>query len=343
MAPMTTYSSHEDGTVSEIELEYLRRRAAGGFGLVITAACYVHPKGKAFDGQWGCHDDATLPSLASAADAIHSGGALACLQIHHGGRACPSRLCGGGPWSASPVAAERDGAETPLEMDHELVVETVRAFGDAARRARSAGYDAVEIHGANTYLLQQFVSPHSNRRSDEWGADRLLFPAQVVEAVLEAADGMPVGYRFSPEEPHEPGIRWPDTHALIERLAGTGLDFLHLSTWDFRQESLHGSFPGPTLGQVARSVGGRRPLVGVGKVLSREDAEECLALGANLVALGRAALLEPEWPAVAAAGGQCRTRLPRSGAAEALTWPPGIAERAYGGAWFELEDEPKPS
>jgi 2,4-dienoyl-CoA reductase-like NADH-dependent reductase (Old Yellow Enzyme family) len=339
---MTTYSSNPDGTVSEAELAYLRRRAAGGFGLVVTAASYVHPTGKAFDGQWGCHDDSMLPSLAAAAGVVHGGGALACLQIHHGGRACPSRLCGGGPWSASAIAAEREGAETPEAMTEGQIAETVQAFAEATRRARSAGFDAVEIHGANTYLLQQFVSPHSNRREDAWGTDRLLFASQVVDAVLDAADGMAVGYRFSPEEPHSPGIRWPDTAALIEMLAESPLDYLHLSTWDFRQGSLHGSFDGSTLGHVARAVGGRKPLVGVGKVLSHEDAEECRAAGADLVALGRAALLEPEWPALARAGGPYRTRLPRTGAAESLTWPSGIAERAYAGSWFELEQEPQP-
>ena len=178
VAPMTTYSSYEDGTVRETEPPYLRRRAEGGFGLVMTAACYIHPTGQAFDGQWGCERDDRHPSLKSMADAIHEGGAAAFLQIHHGGRMCPSRLCGR-VLSASAVPATRPGAETPEAMSEDEIWTMIEGYAQAARRAVEAGYDGVEIHGANTYLIQQFVSPHSNRRDDEWGQDRLKFSREV--------------------------------------------------------------------------------------------------------------------------------------------------------------------
>ncbi|MBE0643830.1 MAG: NADH-dependent flavin oxidoreductase, partial [Bacteroidetes bacterium] len=185
VAPMTTWSSHQDGTIHPDEIAYLRRRSRGP-ALVMTAACYVQPEGHAFDGQWSCHSDAMLPSLRSAADAIHDEGALAVLQIHHGGRMCPASLLGHAPLSASAVPAERPGADIPRAMTEEEILACIDAFADATRRAIAAGYDGVEIHGANTYLLQQFFSPHSNRRDDAWGGTlekRMRFPLAVARAV----------------------------------------------------------------------------------------------------------------------------------------------------------------
>jgi 2,4-dienoyl-CoA reductase-like NADH-dependent reductase (Old Yellow Enzyme family) len=339
VAPMTTYSSLPDGMIADGEIPYLRRRAEGGFGMVMTAACCVHPSGHAFDGQWSCSDDRFLPSLARAAEAIHAGGSLACLQIHHGGRMCPGRLCGGKAVSASAVPPDRPGAEVPRALESDEIEEIIAAFGDAARRAVEAGFDAVEIHGANTYLIQQFVSPHSNRREDEWGRDRLLFPRRIVEAVLDQAGGRSaVGYRFSPEEKEEPGIRWEHTAALIEMLCGTDIDFLHASLWDFRMKGLDGSWPEATLERIARTSADRKPLMAAGGIRQREDAEEAMALGAGFLAIGRAALSQPDWPRAARLG-LTRTSIPKAGAAELFTWPKGLEEKAYTAAnWFEIED-----
>jgi 2,4-dienoyl-CoA reductase-like NADH-dependent reductase (Old Yellow Enzyme family) len=390
LAPMTTYSSGEDGAISDAELAYLERRARGGFGMVITAACYVHKSGHAFPGQWGCSRDEGLPSLRSAAAAIKAGGAAAALQLHHGGRQAPSRLCGR-PLSASAIPAERPGAETPAAMTEAEILETVEAFADATRRAVEAGFDAVEIHGANTYLLQQFVSPHSNRREDAWGRDRLKFPLAVVDACLSAApQGFPVGYRFSPEELETPGIRVADTLRLMDALTTRPLAWLHASLRDFRAPSLHGACDEPVLTRLARRLGGsgvppdsahsgahsagdldpaqmdagcasggldaprstgdseaafdrpvrertvltaprlrgRCPLIGVGSVWTRAEAEEAMALGAGLVAVGRAALVDPEWPASILRDGQpARRLLPAADAEALLTLPPGLVER----------------
>jgi len=340
LAPMTTYSSYDDGTIRESEVEYLRRRAAGGFGMVMTAACYVHPSGKAFRGQWSCADDRFLPSLRSVADAIRSEGAFAVLQIHHGGRQCPSELCGEVPWSASAVASERPNAETPRAMTEEDVETAIRAYADAARRAFEAGYNGVEIHGANTYLLQQFVSPHSNRRDDRWGQERLAFPLAVTDAVLEAVPtGYPIGYRFSPEETETPGIRWADTARLIDALCTRPLAFLHVSLRDHRGSSLNEEFDEATLVRAARQIGGRLPLIGVGGVKVLDDAQRVLDLGADLVALGRIGISDPEWPRHAQSGQPIRTKVPSHNAEEILTIPAGLAARiASVPGWFEVEE-----
>ena len=179
MAPMTTYSGHPDGTISDGEVAYLRRRAAGGFGAIITAACYVDRAGQGFVGQWGCDREERLPSLQRAADAIRSAGAVAILQIHDAGRMSDPQILEGPPRSASAVAALRPGALLPRPLSHAEVLASIAAFAAAARRAVQAGFHGVEIHGANTYLPQQFFSPHSNRRDDAWGGDlarRLRYP-----------------------------------------------------------------------------------------------------------------------------------------------------------------------
>ncbi|RYG29858.1 NADH-dependent flavin oxidoreductase, partial [bacterium] len=154
LAPMTTYSSQPDGVLSADEEPYLERRAKGGFGTVTTAACAVHPSGKAFIGQWASWSDEFIPSLRRAVEAIRRGNpdALAILQIHHGGRSCPQDLPEGGPIAPSAIPAERPGSSIPREMTAEEIVRSVDDYAQAARRGIEAGFDGVEIHGANTYL-----------------------------------------------------------------------------------------------------------------------------------------------------------------------------------------------
>lgn len=336
---MTTYSSLPNSDIAPDELDYLRRRAEGGFGMVMTAACYVHPSGHAFDGQWACDSDERLPSLRSAAEAIQESGAMGVLQIHHGGRQCPPALCGGQSVSASAIPAERPNAATPRALEESEIEDLIRAFADAALRAKRAGFQGVEIHGANTYLLQQFVSPHSNRRDDRWGRDRLAFPLAVTDAILDAVGpGYPVGYRFSPEETETPGIRWPHTEALIEALCQRPLDWLHISLNEYRRTSLVGDFEEPVLHKVTATIKGRVPLIGVGRVRTLQDAQAVLATGCDLVAMGRMAITEPEWPHHASAGEPLRTSVPEEDAASLLTLPAGLTRKIYSvEGWFEVE------
>lgn len=341
VAPMTTYSSHDDGSVSDAEIAYLARRAAAGYGAIVTAACYVQKSGHAFPGQWSCSGDGDLPSLRAAALAIQSGGAAAILQIHHGGRQSPSRLCGR-PISASAIPAERPNAETPNAMTESEIQETVTAFGEATRRAVEAGFDGVEIHGANTYLLQQFVSPHSNRRDDAWGEDRLKFPLAVVDSCIRSApEGFAIGYRLSPEESETPGIRFPDTLRLVDALSTRNLSYLHVSLRDYRAPSIVADFEEPVLARLARYLRGRLPLVAAGCIWTRADAEEAISMGADAVAVGRAALVDPEWPRSIAESGQPATRLfRRANAATRLTLPKGLIDRIVGApGWLEMEPE----
>lgn len=303
LAPMTTYAGNDDGTTTDAEVAYYKLRNESA-GLLISACAYVQKQGKGFNAQIGADTDVMIPSLQRIAEALKENGGKAVLQIYHGGRMSPADvLPDGQSVSASAVAAERPGAQLPREMTEAEILETIQAFGEATRRAIAGGFDGVEIHGANTYLLQQFFSPHSNRRTDKWGGDlnkRMNFPLAVVDAVKQAAElanrPFMVGYRISPEEIENPGITIEDTLSLVEALALKKLDFLHVSTPDFWTVSIRDKEDTRVRAQLISSkVGDVLPIIGVGGVHTPEDAEKILSTGIPLVAMGRELLMDPLW------------------------------------------------
>ncbi len=329
LAPMTTYSSHPDGTVSDAEVEYLRRRAAGGIGTIITAACYVDPAGKGFIGQWGCSDDRFLPSLRRVAEAVREEGGMPLLQIHDAGRMSNPQVIEGAPRAPSPIPAARPDAVTPRAMSTTEIQASIESFAAAAKRAIQAGYYGVEIHGANTYLLQQFFSPHSNCRTDRWGGNldkRMRFIIETVQAVRDAVglEGV-VGYRFSPEEVENPGITMDDTLELVDTLTELPLDYLHVSLGNYRQGSLRNPDDTRPRSQIVLDrVNGDKPVIVVGSITTPEQAIDALHMGAALVGLGRVALYEPDWAAKVRAGqlDELRTCLPAVDGDSICTLPP---------------------
>lgn len=320
IAPMTHCSSHDNGEVSEQELPYYKERS-GGVGTFITACAYVSIGGKGFVGEFGIDDDSFISGLKKLAETIQSEGAKAIVQLYHGGRqAPPALLPDHQPVSASAIAAEVEGAVVPREMTEVEIEEMIQAFGDATRRAIAAGFDGVEIHGANTYLLQQFFSPHSNRRDDQWGGSlekRMNFPLAVVAAVQKAVAEQAktpfiVGYRISPEEGSNPGITLHDTLEFVDKLADQHLDYIHVSANHF----WNGSFRDKTESEsravvIHRKIGDRVPVVGVGSLHTPDEVVDALATGVPLMALGREMIMEPKWIEKVEAGqeDQIRTTL----------------------------------
>lgn len=304
MAPMTNFSSNPDGTVTDAEVEYYQRRS-GGVGLVITACAYVTPNGKGFHGEFGADSDEMIPSLRRLASAIQEKGAKAVLQVFHGGRSCPPELVPGGEVvSASAVPEEKEGAPTPRALQEEEITHIIRAFGESARLAILAGYDGIEIHGANGYLIHQFFSPHANRREDSWGGSlekRMKFPLAVVDEVQRvvaehAKEPFVVGYRFSPEEPETPGFTMGDTLELIDKLADKNLDYLHVSLMEFWSQPRRGveDLTRPRIELITERVAGRVPVIGVGSIHTPDEAVKALQ-DVPLVALGRELIMEPDW------------------------------------------------
>lgn len=305
MAPMTNFSSNPDGTVSEEELAYYARRSKD-VSMVITACTYVTPNGKGFHNEFAGDRDEMIPSLSQLAKTIQSQGAKAILQIFHGGRMCPPELVPHGDIvSASAVPAEVAGAKTPRALTETEVEEIVDAFGETARRAIEAGYDGVEIHGANGYLIQQFFSPHSNQREDRFGGSvekRMTFPLAIVDKIKSvvkehADDSFIVGYRFSPEEAETPGITMADTIKLVDTLAEKDLDYLHVSLQHFLSKARRGveDVNKTRIDYLLETIDNRVPLIGVGSIYSAEDARKAFETGVPLLALGRELIIDPDW------------------------------------------------
>lgn len=302
MAPMTVMMSFSDGDVTKDELAYYSQRS-GEVGAVITAAANVSANGKGWEGEVSAESDQHLSSLTSLANAISINGTKAIIQLFHAGRMTNSKILRGNqPVSASAIAAERAGAQIPKAMSEVEILQVIEDFKQAVKRAYDAGFDGVELHGANTYLIQQFFSPHSNRRDDKWGGSlekRFTFIKLLTDEVLSVKKDFErpfiVGYRFSPEEYEEPGISLKDTLYLVDELANKDLDYLHISLRDYKQKSISKNYQDHTiLEYVYKTINKRVPLIGVGNVNTKSDLEDILQ-SSDLVAVGKALIIDPNW------------------------------------------------
>lgn len=307
MAPMTTCSGFYDGSVTHDLIEYYRDRS-GEIGTIIVECGFVDNKGLAFPGAIGLDNDDKIEGLAKIAKAIKEKGSKAVIQVYHGGRMVEPKLIGGqSPVGPSAIAAPRAGAATPIELTADEVDDMIEKFGQAVRRAIEAGFDGVEIHGANTYLIQQFYSPNSNQRTDKWGGsrdNRLQFPLAILDITHKmvkqfATPEFIVGYRFSPEELEVPGIRFDDSMYLLEKLADKGLDYIHFSMGAILRPSIVDTQdPTPLINKyvaMRSATLAKIPVVGVGNVVNQIDVETAIDNGYDLVAVGRACIAYPDW------------------------------------------------
>lgn len=305
MAPTTTMSSFYNGHVTNDEIDFYGARA-GGVGMIVGEVANVIASGKGFEGELSIADDSDIPGLTKLADAMKANGTKAVLQIFHAGRKSnDSILRGNQPVSASAVKAVFPAdSQEPRALTADEIDEIIVAFGAATRRAIAAGFDGIELHGANTYLLQQFFSPNSNQRTDKWGGDvtaRMGFAKAVIASVQGAIDQYAdrpflFGYRISPEEIETPGIRLADSLAFVDMLGDSVVDYLHVSMGSAHRTSLNDKTDKtPILTQIKDRLAGRKPLIGVGSVETPADAEGVLALGTDLVAMGREMIREPQW------------------------------------------------
>lgn len=304
MAPMTTMASFYNGMITKDELDYYAARS-GGPGMIITAVANVSASGKGFEGELSAADDLMIPGLRRLATTIKKDGAKAILQIFHAGRKSNSKILrGNSPVSASAIAAVYPpDSETPKELTHEEIKQIITDFGLATKRAIEAGFNGVELHGANTYLLQQFYSENSNQRNDQWGGTpekRMAFALAVLKEVKKtvttyAKQPFIVGYRISPEEIETPGIRLEDSLRFAEAIK-EDVSYIHLSMGSYQRTSLNtATDKRPILEQFAALLKHKIPLIGIGSVELPSDAENVLNMGANLVAIGRELIREPQW------------------------------------------------
>lgn len=287
----------------------LRALARGGVGLIITGHAYVSPKGKAHPEMLSAHCDEMIPGLTTLADTVHESCSRIALQINHGGRQC-AEVCTPETMAPSPVPAS--SGRLPREMTPSDIAGAVDAYGQAARRALLAGFDAVQLHGAHGYLIGQFLSPHTNRRRDAWGGDferRFRFLAAVCEAVRGAVGsdypvfiklGMTDNLQSVPD-----GLTPDDGARIVSRLAGLGLDAVEVS----------GGYDGGAVYNSRLAVGSKEPeayfrslaqraraatelpVILVGGLRTRAIMDEVLAAGdADMISLCRPLIREPDLP-----------------------------------------------
>ncbi|MFD1178627.1 NADH-dependent flavin oxidoreductase [Paenibacillus puldeungensis] len=304
MAPMTTWASNDDYTVSEDEVKYYRKRV-NGIGLVITGCTHVQPNGIGFTNEFAAYDDKFIPSLRKLADAAKSGGAPVLLQIFHAGnKALPDLTPNGDVVSSSAVETEATAfapSVLPRELSHDEILEVILAFGETTRRAIEAGFDGVEVHGAHGFLIQNFFSPFYNRREDQWGGsmeNRLRFPLEVVKVIKNtinkhATKPFIFGYRISPEE--QGGYGMEEAYELIDRLVEQGLDYIHASLDDISSKP-RGSEDGKTrLELILERVNGRVPVMAAGSMVTPDEVATALNKGLPLAAVGHALIMNPDW------------------------------------------------
>ncbi|HFX8063423.1 NADH-dependent flavin oxidoreductase [Escherichia coli] len=315
MAPMTTWSANPDGTISEQELEFYKRRSQN-VGLVITGCTYVTPSGIGFTHEFAAYDDRFINSLEKLAAAAQSGGAPAILQIFHAGnKAIPELVPNNDVISASASSVKTGDFMKRVVQSRETteneIQETIRAFGDVTKRAIKAGFDGIELHGAHGFLLQNFFSPLFNQRNDRWGGDlegRMRFPLAVLQEVKNvvyeyATKPFAIGYRISPEESATGGLRIEDTYKLLDRLISSGISYIHTSLVSINESYPVESPNGPrTIELILNHIAGRVPVIAAGKIRTPSQAQEAISTGLPLVAIGKGLVINPEWVTLAESG-----------------------------------------
>ncbi len=320
MPPMGTNFASEIGAVTERLVNYYVERAKGMVGLIIVeAACVESVLGRAIVNQLRVDSDKFLPGLADLVDAVHLHGARIALQIHHAGRETTLEATEGRtPVSASDVPYidmySSPGAVVvqPRPLLVEEICELVEKFGEGARRAKAAGFDAVELHGAHGYLIGQFLSPYANRRTDMYGGSfegRMRFPLEVIRCVREKVGlDYPLSFRISADEFIEGGITLELAKKIAVKLEEAGINVIHVSGSLAESEHMCEAPMAVQRGYMVHLAEGVKKVVGVpvvtvGRINDPELAEKILQEGkADLVSMGRALIADPELPLKAMEG-----------------------------------------
>ena len=311
VAPMTLFGSNPDGTFGEEEKNFYKQRATG-IGLYILGATCVSLEGLAFDNQPRAFNDNDIPSNKERVKIIKEQGALAINQIHHGGCLGLKRLSGVPVMAVSAEVFNKELEKKgelkddtkAIELTDKDIKRIIEDFARATEISIKAGYDGIEIHGANNYLLQQFYSGYYNKRTDEWGGNlqkRMKFPLEVVDACIKIREkyNKPefiIGYRLSPEEPFDDGITMTETLALVKELMKRPLQFIDVSQSKFFQEARRGEGAGtPRLKLIHDELKGKMALIGVGGLLSYDDLSKALDSGyADFIGVARALMLNKD-------------------------------------------------
>ena len=310
--PMGTNYGTYDGKVTDQLIDYYVARAKGGYGLIYTEVCAVQPTGKAILNEIGLWDHSQVEGMKKLADAIHEAGSKIFVQLHHAGRQTANPYI----FNMQPVGVTNipcPALNVPVkELTSDEVWELVDDFGKAALRAKEAGFDGVEVHGAHGYIVAQFMSQHSNKRVDEWGGDfdsRMKFPREVFKKIREyCGDDYPISFRFGHDEKVNGGRTLEESLAVARMAERAGVDVISISImtyaslpWMSAAAAMQAGFNEFATEQIKKTV--NLPVVCVGRLNNVAVMEDIIEAGrADFVALGRQSIADPELPNKVAEG-----------------------------------------
>lgn len=298
MPPMCMYCAGGDGIVTPWHINHYVTRAVGGAGLIIVEATGVCPEGRISGSDLGLWKDEQIEGMKMLVDAVHENGAKIGIQLNHAGRKCtaPDVVV-----EAPSAIAFDEESVVPKEMTIADIDETVEQFGQAIARANAAGFDLIEIHAAHGYLINEFLSPLSNTRTDEYGGspeNRVRFLGRVLDQAAQVwpAD-KPICVRITAEDYMEGGNKAEDLAEMLNLVKDKNIDFINVSTGGLVSVAPT-VFPGyqvPHAEVIHEKTG--LPVIAGGLVTGVQQAEDIIASGrADMVYVGRELLRNPYWP-----------------------------------------------
>lgn len=311
MAPLASFLIEDDGSITEKAIEHYRRRAAGGPAMVIMEACAVSPEGIVSHHQARIDSDRLVEGLWKIANVMKSEGAIPAVQIHHGGRQTSTKVINRRPLAPSPLPCPTIRGEVePLTVNG--IQELVQKFGDAAERAREAGFELIEVHGAHGYLINQFLSRFSNIREDEYGrhvTGRTRFAREIIQEIKRrVGEDFPVSFKISAQEFVPNGLTVQESIEILRILIEAGTDAVQVSAgndatpeWICQPMFMEKACLADSAAQIKASL--RIPTMAVGRINDPVIADEIIENGkADLVCMGRGLLADPELPRKAREG-----------------------------------------
>lgn len=301
MPPMATAKADPDGKVNQAIIDYYKEKSYGGYiSLIIIEHSYIHPVGKASNNQLSIADDSMITPLRALADVVHSNGSKTVMQLNHAGSAAKEEIIGATPVGPSVVLNPRQG-DTPRELTHLEITDIIEAFHDAARRVKEAGFDGLEIHSAHGYLLNQFFSPLTNKRTDEYGGDihnRIRIHLEVIEAVRAAVGkNFPILLRLGASDYTTGGTSIEDSQIAAQEFERAGINILDISG-GFSGYNVPGltsqGYFSPLTEAIKKFVS--IPVILTGGITEARAAEHLLVEGkADLIGVGRAIFKDSKW------------------------------------------------
>ncbi|MCE5284518.1 MAG: NADH:flavin oxidoreductase [Pelosinus sp.] len=302
MPPMATAKAGPDGKVSQGVLDYYKEKSAGGYlSLIIIEHSFIQLAGKASENQLSIADDSVVAGYKKLAEAIHNNGSKTVMQINHAGSAANPKVIGTTPVGPSAVINPRKGS-IPHELTKQQIVEIVTDFQRAALRVKEAGFDGVEIHSAHGYFLNQFFSPLTNHRKDEYGGtilNRIRIHLEVIAAVRKAVGKhFPILLRLGASDFTPGGTSIEDSLIAAQEFEKAGVDILDISGgfcgYIIPGGSEEQGYFAPLTTAIKKVVS--IPVILTGGITKAEAAEQLLAEGkADLIGVGRAVFKNSEW------------------------------------------------